>query len=285
MGLLNAWEFEWYKAFHILRDGYALPGTQAVYAPPLDISRKQIRSWIEQLRKMGEDEYLRINDLAIEKISGKKEQTPKAPIETDLFVQRHWANGQKQSEIAELERYLKPSKIALEAERRQLWNALWRAHTLPALRDVCDQWASLRDVQAQGLVVFPNHILANAKEFLRMKKDKRFPKSDSPAVDESRLEYLARGMAGILADVSPMTGIERLRNMKHTEGGPVWRGVKLPNGSFAKGTEVCQCWRCGLDRSRPAYKASSEAWWNGMALFMDLAGVRANLKQRDGGQR
>src|SRR5271167_1476094 len=89
LGLLNVWEFEWYKAFHILRDGYALPGTQAVYAPPLDISRKQIRSWIEQLRKMNEDEYLRINNLTIEKIFGKKEQTPKAAIETDLFIQRN----------------------------------------------------------------------------------------------------------------------------------------------------------------------------------------------------
>ena len=179
--------------------------------------------------------------------------------------------GFKQSEIMELEKYLNPSKIPLAAERRQLWNALYRVQTLSALRNVCEEWASLRDVRAQGLVVFPNHILANANEFLRMKKDERFPKSDSPAVDESRLEYLARGMAGILTDVSPMTGVERLRNMKHTEGGPLWRGVKLQDGGFAKGSECCQCWRCGLDRSRPAYKASSEAWWNGMALFMEIA--------------
>ena len=153
---------------------------------------------------------------------------------------------------------------------------------LPALKNVCEEWASLRDVRAQGLVVFPNHILANAREFLRMKRDKRFPKSDSPAVDEGRLEYLARGMAGILADVSPMTGIERLRNMKHTEGGSLWRGVKLSDGSFAKGMESCQCWRCGLDRSRPAYKASSEGWWNGMALFMEIAGSKQNSGARRG---
>jgi hypothetical protein len=283
IGLLNLWEFEWYKALHVLRDGSPLPGTQAVYAPPLHISRKQIRSWIERLKGMGEDEYLRINELAIEKIAGEKGEKINPTNETDSWVQRDWANGQKQSEIAELERYLNPSKIPLQAERRQLWNALWRAQTLPVLKNVCDQWVSLRDVRIHGLIAFPNHILANAREFLRMKKDKRFPKSDAVAVDESRLEYVARGMAGILANVSPMTGIERLRNMKHSKGGPLWRGVKLLDGSFSKGTESCQCWRCGLGRSRPAYKASSEAWWNGMALFMELAGARANLKQRDGG--
>ena len=131
VGLLNLWEFEWYKAFHVLRDGSSLPGTQAVYAPPLHISRKQIRSWIEQLRKMDEDEYLRINGLTIEKITDKKDETLTTTNETDLWVQRHWASGQKQSEIAELERYLNPSKIPLEAERRQLWNSLWRARTPP----------------------------------------------------------------------------------------------------------------------------------------------------------
>jgi hypothetical protein len=280
LGLLNMWEFEWYKAFHVLRDGTALPGTQAVYAPPLHISRKQIRSWIEKLREMNEDDYLRINELTIEKISGEKGQALDVTNESDYSVQHSWAQGQKQNEIAELEKYLNPSTIPLKAERRQLWNALWHAQTLPVLKNICDQWASLRDVRIQGLIVFPNHILANAREFLRMKKDNRFPKSDSAAVDESRLEYLARGMAGVLANVSPMTGIERLRNMKHTEGGPLWRGVKLLDGSFAKGTESCQCWRCGLDRSRPAYKASSEAWWNGMALFMETAESKQNSGAR-----
>jgi hypothetical protein len=138
------------------------------------------------------------------------------------------------------------------------------------LEKVCEQWASLRDVRAQGLGVFPNHVLANAREFLRMKRDRRFPKSNSPAVDESRLEYLARGMAGILAHVSPMTGIERLRNMKHTRGGPLWK-------TDPDGREYCNCWRCGLGRSRPAYKFSAEAWWNGVALFMEVAGIKKEI--------
>jgi hypothetical protein len=46
--------------------------------------------------------------------------------------------------------------------------------------------------------------------------------------------YLARGMAGVMADVSPMTGIERLRNMKHRRGGPFW----------SQREQRCGCWRC-----------------------------------------
>jgi hypothetical protein len=269
LGLLNLWEFEWYKAFHVLRDGGALPGSRAVRAPPLTISPNRIRSWVDQMKGMDEDEYLRINDLTCERISGERRAGQDNLDEVDASVKRNWAAGQKQNEIAELERYLNPSKIPLDAERRELWKALWRAKTISALKKICNQWASLRDVRAQGLVTFPNHVLANAGEFLRMKQERRFPKSDSPAVDEARLEYLSRGMAGIMADVSPMTGIERLRNMKHTQGGPLWK--KAPDGR-----EYCNCWRCGLDRSRPAYKVSAEAWWNGMALFMEVAGSKGN---------
>jgi hypothetical protein len=82
------------------------------------------------------------------------------------------------------------------------------------------------------------------------------------------LEYLARGMAGIMANVSPMTAIERLRNMKHTEGGPLWK--EEPNER-----KYCNCWRCGIDRSRPAYRVSAEAWWNGMRRFMQVAAASA----------
>jgi hypothetical protein len=263
MGLLTSWEFEWYKAFHVLRDGTALPTSRAVFAAPLHISRKQIQSWIDRLRGMDDDEYIKINRRACEQISGNQEALPEA-TEVDLRVQREWARSERDEEIAELEKYLNPARIPAEAERRALWACLWRAQTLSALQKTCEEWASLRDVRAQGLAVFPNHVLANAHEYLRMKQDRRFPKSDSPAVDESRLEYLARGMAGIMANVSPMTGIERLRNMKHKAGGPLWK-------TDPDGRAYCSCWRCGIDRSRPAYKLGAEAWWNGMALFMELA--------------
>ena len=268
MALLNVWEFEWYKALHVLRDGTPLPGSLAMLAPPLHISPKQIRLWIERLKGMDEDEFLRINGLVCERISGERDLKPQTPIQSGgQEMQRWWARSEKESEIAELEKYLNPRRIPLQAERRVLWASLVQARTLPVLKKACEQWASLPDVRGWGLTPFPDHILANAREFFRMKRDPRFPKLDSPARDESRLEYMARGMAGILASVSPMTGIERLRNMVHTRGGPLWK--KEPGG-----LEYCNCWRCGIARSRPAYRLSAEAWWNGMALFMDLAGVK-----------
>ena len=39
-------------------------------------------------------------------------------------------------------------------------------------------------------------------------------------------------MAGVMVDRSPGTGVERSRNLKHTEDGPLWRG------------DHCHCWRC-----------------------------------------
>jgi len=270
MSLLDFWEFEWYKALHVLRDGTALPGSRALTAPPLHITPAIVRSWVRRLREMGEEEWLRINERACEEISGKKDLDAHT---SDPFVLRDWARWEKEREIADLETYLNPRQIPAQAERRELWRNFWQARTLPALKKVCEQWASLPDVRGWGLTCFPNHILANAREFLRMKRNSRFPKSDSPVMDESRLEYLARGMAGILADVSPMTGIERLRNMKHTQGGPLW--TKEPGG-----LEYCNCWRCRMASSRRVYKWGAEGWWNGMVLFMELACVKGSKKTK-----
>ena len=148
-----------------------LPGERALGAAPLNISHAQVRDWIRRLKGMGDEEFLTINKLACEEISGQNKNEEKSPDEMALW----WARAEKQEEIAELERYLNPSKIPEEAERRQLWKSLWRAQTVPVLNKVCEQWAGLRDVRLAGLGVFPNHILANADEFLRMKRDRRFP--------------------------------------------------------------------------------------------------------------
>jgi len=268
MGLLNVWEFEWYKAFHVLRDGTPLPGSHAVTAPPPHISKVQIRSWIQRLKEMSEEEWLKTNRRACATISEKEVSEIDGPIRD---VDLEFARWEKADEIAELERYLNPRKIPAQNERRMLWANLVRARTAPALKKVCDEWASLPDVRAWGLTCYPAHILANMGEFLRMKRDVRFPKSESVTFDESRLEYLARGMAGVLVGVSPMTAIERLRNIKHTQGGPLW--TKEPGG-----LKYCKCWRCSLASSRRVYKWGAEGWWNGMSLFMELAGKRLHRK-------
>jgi hypothetical protein len=75
-----------------------------------------------------------------------------------------------------------------------------------------------------------------------MKRNPRFPRS--AYADESRLEYLARGMAGVICEVSPVTAIERLRRMKHTVSGPLWN----------EGKKLCECWRCERHRWRETYR-------------------------------
>jgi hypothetical protein len=100
------------------------------------------------------------------------------------------------------------------------------------VKDACEQWKALNDVRAAGMTPFPDHVETNAKEFLRMKADSRFP--HSTYADESRLEFLARGMAGVMVGVSPMTAEARLRNLKHTASGPLWDQHQ----------KSCRCWRC-----------------------------------------
>lgn len=108
---------------------------------------------------------------------------------------------------------------------------------------------------------FPNHVLQNAAQFLSMKLNKRFPRSEYG--DESRLEFLARGMAGVLCGVKAMTGVERLRNMKHDASGPLWR---IEPG----GHQFCSCWRCSITRSNSVGKVTQTWYENGLRLFMEL---------------
>ena len=55
MGLLSTWEFEFFKAFHLLRDGTQLPMKQD---PPTGLTKAETRTFIEQLRRMSPNEYL-----------------------------------------------------------------------------------------------------------------------------------------------------------------------------------------------------------------------------------
>jgi hypothetical protein len=106
---------------------------------------------------------------------------------------------------------------------------------------------------------FPDHVVANAGQFLSMKQNKRFP--TSAYGDNVRVEYLARGMAGVMVGISPMTAIERLRNMNHGAGGPLWD----------ENEQHCRCWRCCLRGSINA-EVKARTWYaNGLRLFMELA--------------
>jgi len=63
-GLLNVWEFEFYKAFHLLRDGYALPARQR---PPVSgLTFLEANTFLTALKRLSpEDYYLATRKLAV----------------------------------------------------------------------------------------------------------------------------------------------------------------------------------------------------------------------------
>ena len=226
IGNLHAWEFEWYKALHFLREGTQLPEPPRPALTPDDV--KRIDAGISELRAM-----------PISRIVGADPppsdyQPTSAGDPSPLAVWLPWAEGVRQQKIADLIA-MKPREIQKRAERRDIWQSLWQSRSAVSLNRACDRWESLEDVIGLGFTAFPHHVRANARSFLALTGDTRFPRS--VAADDSRLNYLARGMAGVLEGVSPMTGVERLRNMSHKQGGLFWD----------EATGVCRCWRCCFD--------------------------------------
>jgi hypothetical protein len=212
------WEFEWFKALHLLRDGYQLPGLQG---PTYDPESVDVR--IATLRRMP------LSRIVQEEPPPEDWQPKQAGDRADLRTWTAWAEGVRAQQVAE-QLALKPREIESKQERREIWAALWRAKNTVGVRRACERWKSLRDVRASGLSVFADHAIANAKAVLEITRNSRFP--TQPASDDSRLGIVAAGMAGVMVDRSPGTGVERSRNLKHTAGGPLWKGDR------------CLCWRC-----------------------------------------
>jgi hypothetical protein len=260
LGLLSFWEFEFYKAFHLLRDGMPLPPK---YASPMGLTPQEIRGILTQLRAITPEQFwLATNRTAVE--LGKPMNLRRPPSSMDLM----WAEQERDGEVRWLEHELKPPSIEARAARRRIWVDLVRANTYAALRKACGRWARLPDVRRAGMTPFPKHVLENAAEFLSMKRNKRFPRSNYG--EEARLEYLARGMAGVLSGVSAMTGIERLRNMKHDRSGPLW-ATRQGNYVLPDQEQYCRCWRCSI-RKTIAVSEKTHAWYeNGLRLFTELA--------------
>lgn len=252
LGLLNAWEFEFYKAFHHLRDGIALPARNL--PPPSGFPASELRSILAQLKSMSPAEYWRVQQQMTSEFgeSIDLEQTP-----TKVGID--FADRDLKEEIYWLERSLIARKIQAQVQRRGIWDDLVRASTYAAVRKACEQWSKLSDVRASVLIPFPEHVCANAGQFLSMKRNARFPRSNYG--DDARMDYLARGMAGVLVGVSPMTAIERLRNLEHASGGPLWKA----------GDRRCGCWRCHLRSSNELSKATQGWYENGLRKFIEIA--------------
>jgi hypothetical protein len=145
---------------------------------------------------------------------------------------------------------------------------LLRADTHSDVRKVCERWSCLPSVVGDGLTPFPDHIRANAAQFLAMKRNQRFP--TSAYGDDARIEFLARGMAGVMVNLSPMTGVERLRNMKHGPGGPFWV-EREGDRPLPPGRQRCDCWRCGLNRRNQLTKSLQPAFDEGFRAFIQIA--------------
>jgi hypothetical protein len=101
-----------------------------------------------------------------------------------------------------------------------------------------------------------------------MKQNARFPRSTYG--DDARVDYLARGMAGVMCGVSPMTGIERLRNMKHDRSGPLWM-TSEGNRPLPEREQYCACWRCKIEKSSKLTEFAREGYNNGLKVFMELS--------------
>jgi len=228
---------------HYLRDGVELPYSH--FEKLRWVDRRLSKERLEELKEFTARDYL----CAIVSKSFSSPEETREIMENPANLEL--AEKERLLEITQLERQLQPKKILALAERRKIWKDLWQARTPSSLQKACGEWAILRDVRSAGLTCWPSHILANSREFLRMKKQgrTRFPYSGY-ANDDSRLEYLARGMAGVLAGISPITAIERLRNMKHDARGPLWNEKE----------KRCDCWRCETKRSDLLADKLNETW-------------------------
>ncbi len=256
--LLNLWDFEFHKAFRSLRDG--IP-TKPL--PRSGFNEQQLRFFIGQLKRVTPEQYwLASRHLAAK--MGINQNLARPPLRVD----REWAQQERDNEISSLEWELHPPKPELQAGRQKLWAALIKANTYADLRRVCGRWSQLADVRARGMTPFPQYLVQNAAPFLSMKRNKRFPRSTYG--DDSRIDYLSRGMAGVLVGKSPMTAIERLRNMKHTPNGPLWvtqeGGYRLPRNE-----QFCKCWRCNEKNWNNVTKVGRTGYESGLRTFIALA--------------
>ena len=251
MGLLNTWEHQFFMAFHNLCDGHSLPPEMM----PADLlpDKPKLRNIVTQLQNIKPEQYwLSIRRIARDE--GEKINLNRPPSRADL----EWAAKQLAQSIYWLKRELNPPAIRAQLARRKIWNDLISAENFAALKKACGRWARLPDIQG-STACFPKHIVLHADQFFRMKHNKRFPKSSYS--NNSRIEYLARGMAGVMADASAMTGIERLRNMKHAKGGPFWHET----------CQECRCWKCSILTMRKYDSLTISTYPQELDCILDVA--------------
>ena len=230
------WDRQWFMIFHDLRDGTSLPIRPLARwfkYQEADVSRR-----LRQLEKMDVVQYWA--DFLSQEPSRPRHPKWEPPRLTEYERQVERLHS---DEITWLKQNFDRKRIEARSQGLKVWSALWRAHTIPALADACKRWIVFHDLRSGGdplgpgpHIRYPVQVLDHVKQFLAMKKDRRFPRSEH--ADDARLDYLSRGMAGLHIGISPLTAIERLRNLKHGPGGLLWN------------ESDCSCWRCFLLKDR-----------------------------------
>jgi hypothetical protein len=243
LGLLCTWEFEWYKAFHLLRDGTQLPSDPNFVTANERSCKEQLHWWKNAPLKEILGEMKPGTPPSFDELPEPEREKAKRRWEmTQWRVLKDFAEHERNAQIAALERWLKPKETPARTARRESWEVLAKPEaSTKAIGQACNEWKSLPLVRASGMAVFADHVEANMNEFQRMKLEPRYP---GPNADESRLEYLVRGMSGLMVGASPMTAIQLLRLMKHDASGSFW----------SENDKHCRCWRCGLERSRRMWR-------------------------------
>jgi hypothetical protein len=223
LGLLCTWEFEWYKAFHLLRDGTQLPPDPNFVAANERASKGLLRWWKKvSLKEILGDMQPGPPPPFDELPQGEREKAKRRWEMMEWKVLKNFAELERKAEITGLERWLKPRETPSRAARRKNWETIADPEaSTKAIEQACEEWKRLPEVRALGAAVFADHVQA-----------------------DSRLEYLARGMSGIMVGASPITAVQRLRTMKHDSSGTLWK----------KDENRCLCWRCGLEGSRRLWK-------------------------------
>jgi hypothetical protein len=237
MEALNGWEGWWFVGFSLLRDGVAPP--RISFDAPPHWNPRQAKAQIEALKAVDFQEVCREMERQQQRQLGR----PLNEHERGLITVRADSGLRDliNNETTWLQQFRQTTQmLETKTERHQIWTELVRSRTVSAVKDACRQWENLPGIRGSGRLLYPGHVFANAQEFLRMKADRRFPRSTY--ADNSRLEYLARGMAGVMAKVSPFTAIRALRSLKHTSGGALWNEAE----------QQCRCWRCDNKRLKSA---------------------------------
>lgn len=142
LGLLCTWEFEWYKAFHLLRDGTQLPPDANFVAANERASKGLLRWW----KKVSLKEIL--GDMRPgppppfdELPQGEREKAKRRWEMMEWKVLKDFAELERKAEIAGLERWLKPRETPARTDRRKIWETLADPGApSKTVEQVCEQW-------------------------------------------------------------------------------------------------------------------------------------------------